>query len=398
MSSRVETGGPRPPWTPRPPRAGRASMLLGATVALAACAGTPFPTVSRPQLDLSAPGFSVGVTHDRMSADAWQDPTAVARARSELVSEVRLQNQALMGWGAENPEPSPGVFNWSSLDARMDLISSTGGTAVLTLCGAPDWMKGGAPGTTDWSTLEVAPTPDHYADFADLAVEALRRYPQVRFVQVWNELKGFYDPATNDWDMAAYTELYNTVYRAVKALDSGISVGGPYVVMDSWSSASTASHPSDLEGPWGVVDRRSLDAIDYWLAHAAGADFVTVDGWSGTRDRGLITDEVSATAKFGAITSWIRERTDLPIWWAELHVSGQGGPASPASLDAALGEIARAGARVALLWDPQHETGETEPWLWTDVSTPDGGRSGPYAEVWDRWAAPDMSSAGSDRG
>ena len=31
-------------------------------------------------------------------------------------------------------------------------------------------------------------------------------------------------------------------------------------------------------GPWGTVDRRQLDSIEYWLEHNIGADFVCVDG------------------------------------------------------------------------------------------------------------------------
>ena len=34
----------------------------------------------------------------------------------------------------------------------------------------------------------------------------------------------------------------------------------------------------DLMGPWGTVDQRQLDSIEYWLEHNIGADFVCVDG------------------------------------------------------------------------------------------------------------------------
>jgi hypothetical protein len=75
------------------------------------------------------------------------------------------------------------------LDSRIALIRRTGGTPVTTLCCVPDWMKGGRPGTTDWSKLEVAPAPGHYADFAALAATIARRYPFVRhfLFLVWNE-------------------------------------------------------------------------------------------------------------------------------------------------------------------------------------------------------------------
>ena len=59
-----------------------------------------------------------------------------------------------MGWGGGNPEPSPGKYDWGSLDVRVETMRRTGARMVITLCCAPDWMKGGEPGETDWSNLE----------------------------------------------------------------------------------------------------------------------------------------------------------------------------------------------------------------------------------------------------
>src|SRR4051812_22526294 len=189
-------------------------------------------TVGGPEM----PGLTVGVTHTQNSADSWGAPSAVARARGVLESVAPVQNQHLMGWGAMNPEPSPGVFNFDSLDRRVEMITATGAEPVLTLCCAPDWMTGGEAGSTDWSRLGKAPTPDHYDDFAALAQAAAVRYPAVRRFMVWNEMKGFYDSERNRWDTASYTDLYNHVYQAVKQVRPDALVGGPYVVFDTWSS------------------------------------------------------------------------------------------------------------------------------------------------------------------
>ena len=93
------------------------------------------------------------------------------------------QNQHIMGWGGGNPEPSPGEYDWESLDRRVDLMRRTGARMVITLCCAPDWMKGGEPGETDWSNLEVAPLPEHYGDFAELCAKVAERYPDVEAFQ-----------------------------------------------------------------------------------------------------------------------------------------------------------------------------------------------------------------------
>ncbi|MDQ1663412.1 MAG: hypothetical protein QOJ68_3392 [Blastococcus sp.] len=307
------------------------------------------------------------------------------RATALLSAVAPVQNQSLMGWGTLNPEPSPGTFDWSTLDSRIGTITAMGAQPVLTLCCAPDWMKGGRAGSTDWSRLEVAPTPDHYDDFASLAAQAAARYPQVRRFLVWNELKGFFDSVRNDWDAAAYTDLYNQVYRAVKKVRPDALVGGPYVVFDSWSSSSVTDRPSAVRGPWGVLDQRPLDVVNYWLAHAVGADFIAVDADTITRDRGLVTDDFAATAKLATVTRWVRSRTTLPVWWAELyatpdHASAPAGDLRRAAvMAAALVAVAQAGASGALLWQPQASADFDSAALFSSTTSVQGGRPLPLA-------------------
>jgi hypothetical protein len=297
-------------------------------------------------------GLAVGVTHTRNSIDSWGDDDARASAKTVLTATATYQNQHIFGWGALNPEPRPGVFDWSSLDRRMELIQATGGTPVITLCCAPDWMKRGRAGQTDWSRLHAAPFPKYYDDFAALSVAVARRYPQVRHFLVWNEMKGFWDEDRNRWDYEAYTRLYNVVYEALKAAVPAVKVGGPYVVMDVWSSPAAGGHPSTLTGECGTVDRRSLDAVEYWLQNKRGADFVAIDGGLLTRDEGVAPAPVSSAAP-GAITRWVRRRTSLPVWWSEFHVGRAGDDGQRrivATTVAALMHVADEGASVALLW------------------------------------------------
>jgi hypothetical protein len=215
----------------------------------------------------------------------------------------------------------------------------------------------------------------------------------VRYFLVWNELKGFFDHTRNRWDIAGYTDLYNRVYKAVKEVRPDAQIGGPYVVFDAWSPESTTSHRSTLHGPWGVVDQRALNAIEYWLKHKVGADFLTVDGRTATRDRGLTTTDFAAVEKFAAATKWLRARTSLPIWWAEIKpttAEGTGGSDARAAavMAHALVAVAHAGASRALLWQAQAGGNMRTAALFTDSSSADGGRALPLVRILQALDAP----------
>jgi Glycosyl hydrolases family 39 len=338
--------------------------------------------------------LQLGVTHTQHSADSWNDPAAVSRARGLLSDAAVFQNQHIMGWGAGNPEISPGHYDFGSLDARVALMKSTGATPVITLCCAPDWMKGGQAGSTDWSKLAEAPDAAHYADFAALAAAVAQRYPDVRYFQVWNELKGFWRSGLHRYDYEGYTQLYNDVYDAVKAVRPDAQIGGPYAVISSWSPHASTDARSSVRGPYGSIDQRPLDAITYWLAHKHGADFITLDAGTDNKD-GASTGAYTGAQKFADVASWLRKlppatypgaRT-LPLWWAEWKVE-----TSPVSSDltyltsiiaSGLATTLRSGASVALIWGAQGDTrgiGDPEG-LFTDTRDSSGGAATPLADV-----------------
>jgi hypothetical protein len=342
--------------------------------------------LSLARMATSTTSLDIGVTHTQYSVDSWGNPAAVSSARDLLSSAPLHQNQHIMGWGALNPEPSPGVYSWTTLDRRIQLMLDTTETPTITLAGAPDWMKGGVAGTTDWSKIEVAPTPEHYDDFARLSATVAARYPDVKRFQVWNELKGFYDPTTNRWNAVAYTELYNKVYDAVKAVRPDALIGGPYVVMDSWASPSAGGFPSAIRGSWGIVDQRPLDVVTHWLAHKHGGDFLSVDGGSSTRDKGLIADPFTSAQKFAAVTTWLRAQTSLPVVWSEWYPRATSADTvhQAAVLAHSLITTAKAGAGAVLLWQPQCVAPTVHSCLFTDTRVAGGGT--PTA-LWDVTAA-----------
>ncbi|QYN31885.1 hypothetical protein K1T35_24940 [Pseudonocardia sp. DSM 110487] len=395
--------------SPRPLAVSLAALAAVILTGLAACSSAPSGPTSVSEQTLRAieadSGFTwekqpvpleLGVTHTQNSLDSHDPDAATERGMDILRDDSAIwQNIHLMGFGTGNPEPSPGDYDWDSLDQRMELTEETGGKAMLTLCCAPDWMKGGEAGDTDWTTLEDNPLPEHFGDYANLAAEAVKRYPQVDRVLVWNELKGFYNQAANRWDYEGYTEFYNQVYNAVKAVRPDIQVGGPYVVLTSLEQGTTDAS-DQVTGPWGAADQRALDVVDYWLRNKVGADFVAVDGATKTRDD-VLPSVLDGTQKYADLDRWLRERTDMPIWWAEFYPdvpeNAQPGAASPASATATLAAVAayaRSGASGALLWGPQGDPDLAYAALWTDATVEDGGKPTPLTAAW-QWLVPRLA-------
>ncbi|MFG2719255.1 xylan 1,4-beta-xylosidase [Streptomyces sp. NPDC048416] len=367
-----------------------AAVLAALTLLLTRCGpadtttGGPGPTGA----SNTDPALGWGFTHTEYSADTGDDD-AVARARMLLSAQGLPQNQAIMGWGAGNPEPSPGVYDFSDLDRRIAYIRSTKGTPVITLCCAPDWMKGGRAGAgrTDWSVraLESAPLPAHYKDFAALAARVAARYPDVRHFIVWNEFKGFYDDSGGRWDYQGYTQLYNQVYAALKKAGADNLVGGPYLVMDSYGPQDQ-TYASALKGPWGSVDQRVLDAFTYWNKHKKGADFVVVDGADFTRTGQTLPDAFGATDKLTAVSDWVRERSGLPLWWAEYYVeperSGWSEQRRVATQAVGMAALARGGVSTAFYWSPEERGGPCPGCLWRPTQQSAGGAGLPmYALI-----------------
>jgi hypothetical protein len=340
--------------------------------------------------------LAIGATHTQEDINNWDNAGATASAKQLMQTSLVYQNQQIMGWGADDPEPAPGVYNWSSLDQRVQLMRETKAQMVLTLCCAPGWMRPQGY-QDDWKYLTIAPDPSHVQDFANLAQQVALRYPDVQYFQVWNELKGMWSTSPgatpgisnlNRWDYERYTTLYNAVYDAIKSVRPAAKIGGPYVVMNSDGNRSQMSNPGPSYA-WGTLDQRPLDVISYWLAHKHGADFITVDGSSSNDDGVWLTNEFATAQKFIDVYNWIRLQPNggatLPIWWAEWYAGyPQNAPNNQDYYNALMASdeiyTAMSGAAVLLTWQPQGDThGFSFPeGIWTDTSTSGGGQPTDY--------------------
>lgn len=341
----------------------RLLVVLMLTVGLAGLTGSADPagaqqptatvTVDR-ATQTGTSRMSVGVTHTQYSLDPWADPQAVADGKALLTPAITYHNQHIYGWGTVNPNPSPGTYNWVSIDRRVQLMRDLGGTPVITLCCAPDWMT--ALGTESSSYPNLPPTSANFDEFAALARRVAERYPDVEHFVVWNEMKGLWNRGAGQWDLVAYTELYNAVYDALKAVNPNIQVGGPYLVIEG----------TDTDyGAWftdSPITRRNDQVIDYWLEHANGADFIALDrNVQDFHDKRTYSEaeKLDLAPVFADPVAELRQRSSLPIWYIEQHFAGKaGGPLDFQAVGGAsmLLHQLLGGTEVTFQWEPEQHT------------------------------------------
>lgn len=335
--------------------------LLASVLTAGPLAETPAERAAREvsvTIDYQVPAvvskMEIGVTHTHAM---WESgyPAAVARVKKGLEeAHVRFQNQHIMGWGVNNPEPSPGVYSWSSLDHRLELIRSMADTVpVITFCTAPGWMKASGK---DWN-MEERVADEHVQDFADLCRAVALRYRDVKYFQVWNEFKGYWIKGGRD--VERFTVLYNAVYDAVKVVRPDAQIGGPYLAMGG----------RDLS----TKDRQE---VDYWRRHSHGSDCFTFDGWLEGWPPGGKTEEwmMGRTRFFGDLAQEFQTMTERPAWISEFYGGRSKNPQFTAANHASCYyHSLQSGASLALLWD---SVGLGQ--LFTRTGTAEGGQPTPH--------------------
>ncbi|MHB1865656.1 MAG: hypothetical protein ACYCPS_05905 [Candidatus Saccharimonadales bacterium] len=370
------------------------------------------PTIKPPVYASPSNTFNYGFD---FQSNAPDDPSATNGNIQDAVNAARnvmsefsgsTMDQFIYGQGALNsPEPTPGNYDFSSISPRINMIQSANGIPVITLDAAPDWMKGcnnypsgkTCPGDTspscqdDTSSVSWYQTPPcaaHFQDFANLAAKIAQAFPQVKYFVVWDEMQGF--NSGGNLDAANYTNMYNDVYSAIKSIRPDAMVGGPYL---PWHTEVCGSGcPSGtLSGPWGYVPTTDQTAMQYWLSHKVGADFVAMDGhtiiasncsatittgYSCGAGNNVNIDPLTASQKYAVITQWVKSQTSLPIWWMESHIQPYpGSPEAWSDAQAAAARIATlalmnsSGASVGMQWDPQ-QTANWDMGLWDSTTEP----------------------------
>ena len=356
---------------------------------------------------LRTSAFTPGYTFDQCTfrADNGQCGRSAinadaAKSAERLLSGMgaHIANVQIYGWGVDNPEPSPGVYNLGSLYARLNIIRRTQGTPMITLCCSPDWMAGGQPGQSYSDAMYRFPKPEHYDRYAALSAKIAQENPDVKMFQVWNEFKGLYatNGSYNQWDYVAYTTLYNKIYDAVKKVRPDAEIGGPYPVIVAWTQDSVV-HPSGVKVAGLELDQRPLDTILYWLQNKHGAQFITIDGGNGAKNMsektgGAYTQNGYQMCNvFGAAVDWIRSldanrypgAKTLPVVWAEWYAYPHAEGDKASTMAQCLIPTILSGARSALIWGAEGygTTGDSFPLgFWTGTA-PGGGQPTPFYTI-----------------
>ena len=375
--------------------------------------------------------FEPGITQsdNQMMQGTGNDACAVSNVQSQIKQGVKYMNTSIMAWGLPDPWPDPSTpdpTNWGALDAHIQTAVNLGETPVITLAEAPWWMKGEYEGKGKTTLLTAN---DEWQDIAyssrildnkmgawtHLVQAVAERYMKppynVRYFQVWNELKGYFNPDTNNYDFTissgnpsganathGYTYMYNQVYttlmnvaRTQDIAQQDIKIGGPYAVVESWSSAQQSSNPSALIEQYGVIDQRSLDILQYWLQHKIGAGFITFDASLENNNTMKILNQQPFVAAniFANTVMWLRSlnpklypgATTLPIWLAEWYswteTSGTTSNEDNALKAYTMIQFIQAGGAVTLSWN-NFGNGASDFGLWTSTQKAGGGQPRPW--------------------
>jgi hypothetical protein len=285
--------------------------------------------------------------------------------------------------------PAPNVYDWQTLDARVQTARDTESKKVITLCCGPTWMVDPNWNSgTDWDKLEEAILPEHEDDYAALAALVAQRYPDVEYFQVWNEMKGLWDSSANNWDYVRYTRLYNKIWTAVKQVRPDAKIGGPYLKIEGSGGATDLGLASHYYTDAPITERNKT-VLNYWLAHKQGADFITIDRNSIDGDENWSDypedKRIKLTHWFGDVAQQIQSLAEYhnePIWYAEDYIWKNADTHQPstdyqnAAIASMLLHELKNGVSVSLRWQPQQNDLYKEN-LFTDTRVSGGGQALP---------------------
>jgi len=224
----------------------------------------------------AAMGYGVNVLWPPGDAQALSKRFKLARSLG--VTQVRTD------WEWRVVEPRKGSYDWSRLDAMVQIAQKEGVELLPIVHYAPDWAL--VPGSKPKDVYQMAPASDAYEDYARFLLASVQRYgPQgnapfpftpIVHWQVWNEpnIRQFWGPRP---DPAAFTRLMQAVQRTlapvrskVKLVHAGLSKADVGFMWQLWDANPRhgdtfdilAVHPYLFDSRDGIREPEDMDADD----------------------------------------------------------------------------------------------------------------------------------------
>ena len=184
-------------------------------------------------------------------------------------------------------ESSPGVYNWSSADSRVDYAQQQGYQIVLAVMSNPSWAA-----ATECGPLYA----QHIATYANFMKAVVQRYSvsphNIRYFELGNEPDNA-DVAGFGWvggcwgkgpgqaegaGGAAYANMLKTVYPAMKAANANIIVAMGGLSYESWWSEGGPFDPNFLTDLLAAGGGAYFDVINYHFYEAFSYKWGSVVG------------------------------------------------------------------------------------------------------------------------
>ncbi len=218
---------------------------------------TPVPSPT--PLPVSDTAFQVGI---QVQPNA--DPEVYKLWMGEVRDKLRL------GWIKqqvrwEDVEPSPGQYDWTSLDVSLALAAEYNTKVMLSVVTAPEWAR--EPGNQRLDEVGPPADPQTYANFL---ITLLYRYPgKIHAIEVWNEMN-----IDREWasiyglSAENYVTLLTAAYNAIKSVDPGVIViSGALSPAATWADGSAMD---DFDYMSAMITAGMLDVADCVGAHHNG--------------------------------------------------------------------------------------------------------------------------------
>lgn len=230
-----------------------ASAVLSAGAASLLMAGGSGPVVL-PYATMAAINTSNTTVGFADSDIIGMSTTDINRTLDEMQA-MGVQNvRVLIPWN--NVEPANNFFYWAKVDAIVNAADARGMGILGVLNSTPAWAV--APGRPP-----VASPPASNAEYAQFVSAVAQRYAgKISAYEVWNEPNAatFWNPAP---DPAAYTQLLQAAYPAIKAADPNATVIGGVVGWVTDYPGLAISPAKYVQGMYAAGAQGYFDALSY---------------------------------------------------------------------------------------------------------------------------------------